>query len=105
MTDACGCGPDETRSDAGELEEQEPERLWEISELRFAALAGLFLIAGFIADRSGTTGTVVTGLNVIALALGAWTFVPNTLKRLRSEERRVGKECVSTGRSRGAPKN
>ena len=37
MTDACGCGDDEPRNDDGELEEHEPERLWEVSELRFAA--------------------------------------------------------------------
>ena len=82
MSTACGCGDDELRNDEGELEEREPERLWEVSELRFAALAGLFLLAGFIADRSGASEGVVTGLNAVALALGAWTFVPSTLTRL-----------------------
>ena len=80
MTDACGCGHDDPRDD--ELAELEPERLWEVSELRFAAFAGVFLVAGFIADRSGASGSTVTGLNGVALALGAWTFVPSTLKRL-----------------------
>jgi cation-transporting ATPase G len=82
VTDACGCGHDEPRNEDGELEEHEPERLWEVSELRFAALAGLFLLAGFVADRSGAFEGVVTGLNTVALALGAWTFVPSTVKRL-----------------------
>ena len=80
MTDACGCGHDDPRDD--ELAELEPERLWEVSELRFAAFAGVFIVAGFIADRSGASGSTVTGLNGVALALGAWTFVPSTLKRL-----------------------
>ena len=52
MTDACGCGSDEPREDSNELEEQEPERLWEVSELRFAAAAGLFLVAGFVRASS-----------------------------------------------------
>ncbi|KRF11480.1 ATPase P [Nocardioides sp. Soil797] len=79
MTDDCGCGNDEQRNEG---EEHEPERFWEISELRFAALAGLFLVAGFIADRSGASSSTITGLNAVALALGAWTFVPSTLRRL-----------------------
>ena len=90
MSTACGCGDDEPRHDDGEPEEHEPERLWEVSELRFAAAAGLFLLAGFVADRIDATGFVVTGLNAIALALGAWTFVPNTVKRLAKGKIGVG---------------
>ena len=84
MSTACGCGDDEPRDndDDGELGAREPERLWEVSELRFAAAAGFFLLAGFIADLNDASGAVVTGLNAVALALGAWTFVPSTLKRL-----------------------
>ncbi len=90
MTDACGCGHDEPRNDDGELEEHEPERLWEVTELRFAALAGLFLITGYIADLNDASQGVVTGLNAVALALGAWTFVPSTLKRLAKGKIGVG---------------
>jgi len=90
VTDACGCGNDEPRDDDGESEEHEPERLWEVSELRFAALAGLFLIAGFTAGLNAASGSVVTGLYAIALALGAWTFVPSTLKRLAKGKIGVG---------------
>jgi cation-transporting P-type ATPase G len=88
VTDAC-CGPDEPRNN-GEPDEREPERLWEVSELRFAALAGLLLLAGFVADRSGASSSTVTGLNLVALALGAWTFVPNTLRRLAKGRIGVG---------------
>ncbi|GAA2027264.1 cation-translocating P-type ATPase [Terrabacter terrae] len=80
MTDACGCGHEE--SDRDELEEHEPERLWQISELQFAAASGVFLLAGFLAGLGGAPDSVVTGLNALALALGAWTFVPGTLRRL-----------------------
>ena len=52
--------------------------------------AGLFLIAGYISGLNDASASVVTGLNVIALALGAWTFVPNTLKRLAKGKIGVG---------------
>ena len=90
MTDACGCGHDEARNDDVELEEHEPERLWDVGELRFAALAGLFLIAGYVADLNDASESVGTGLNAIALALGAWTFVPGTLRRLAKGKIGVG---------------
>ncbi|MGK2874386.1 MAG: heavy metal translocating P-type ATPase [Nocardioides sp.] len=80
MTDACGCGHDEPNID--EPEENEPERLWEVSELRFAAAAGVFLLAGFLTGWNDGPERVAAGLNAIALALGAWTFVPGTLRRL-----------------------
>lgn len=79
MTDAC-CAHDEPRDE--ELEEREPERLWEVSELRFAAVAGVFLVAGFIADLRDAPASVVTGVYAAALLVGGWTFVPGTLKRL-----------------------
>lgn len=90
MTDACGCGHDEPRNDDGKLEEHEPERLWEVSELRFAAAAGVFLIAGLLAGLNDSPEWAVTTLNGIALALGAWTFVPSTLKRLAKGKIGVG---------------
>ncbi len=90
MTDACGCGHDEARNDDGELEEQEPERLWEVSELRFAAAAGVFLLAGFLAGLNDSPDGAVTTLNGVALALGAWTFVPSTVKRLAKGKIGVG---------------
>ena len=48
MSDACGCGDDEPRSDDDERGAR-AERLWQISELQFAALSGVFLLAGLIA--------------------------------------------------------
>ncbi|PUA82043.1 heavy metal translocating P-type ATPase [Nocardioides currus] len=90
MTDACGCGRDEPETESGESEEHEPERLWEVSELRFAAASGVFLVAGFIAGLNDAAGSVVVGLNAVALVLGAWTFVPNTLRRLGKGKIGVG---------------
>ncbi len=88
MTDAC-CGPDGPRSE-NNLDEHEPTRFWEVPELRFAALSGLFLIGGFLAGFEDASPRMVTGLNATALSLGAWTFVPSTLRRLAQGKIGVG---------------
>jgi cation-transporting P-type ATPase G len=86
VSDACGCGGDEPRPGSGVEgeagEEREPERLWEVSELRAAAVAGVLLGASLIVGWSGGPDLVELGLQVAALAVGAWTFVPSTLRRL-----------------------
>ncbi|MGH3584396.1 MAG: heavy metal translocating P-type ATPase, partial [Mycobacterium sp.] len=87
MSDACGCG-DEDRP--GEETEHEPERLWEISELRAAALAGVVLLAGYVVGWTGGPHPVEVGLYGVALVVGAWTFVPSTLKRLMKGKIGVG---------------
>ena len=89
MSDACGCGDDEPRVEGAE-EEREPERLWQVSELRAAAVAGVFLLAGFVAGLVDAPRPVGIGLNTVALLVGAWTFVPNTLKRLAKGKIGVG---------------
>ncbi|MDT0166636.1 cadmium-translocating P-type ATPase [Cellulomonas sp. APG4] len=81
MSDACGCSDDETTPSGKEAEEHEAERLWEVSELRFAAVAGVLLLAGLVAG-SRDQSAVGTVLNWVALLVGAWTFVPSTIRRL-----------------------
>src|SRR3546814_13935849 len=55
--------------------------------------------------RDGVTLTVpLFALNKIEAARCEW-LVPGMLKEKRSEERRVGKECVSTCRSRWWPEH
>ena len=78
MSDAGGRGGHE------EAEEREPERLWEVIELRFAALAGLFLLGALILGWAAPVGSSeeVLLLEIVALLLGARTFVPATLRRL-----------------------
>jgi cation-transporting ATPase G len=93
VSDACGCGPDEPRVDAetGEVvAEREPERLWEVSELRAAAVAGVLLGASLVVGWSGGPAPVELALQVLALAVGAWTFVPSTLRRLAKGKIGVG---------------
>jgi cation-transporting ATPase G len=86
VSDACGCGSD---AEPGEADEREPERLWEVTELRAAAVAGVLLAAGLIAGRADAPGAE-TALNVAALFVGASTFVPSTLRRLRHGKIGVG---------------
>ncbi|SDM30574.1 cation-transporting ATPase G [Lentzea albidocapillata subsp. violacea] len=88
MSDAC-CGGDEPRT-AEEQEEHEPERLWEVSELRFAAISGVFLAAALTAGWTGLSPVLVAVLEVLALLIGGYTFVPNTIRRLAKGKIGVG---------------
>lgn len=79
MSDPCGCHDDD---DAGVDEAQEPARLWQVRELRAAAVAGLFLVAGFVSRRAGSPDTIVLVFDWAALLVGGYTFVPGTIRRL-----------------------
>ena len=80
MSDACGCGTDD---------EREPERLWQIKELQFAAISGVFLLAALIAGFLAAEPVVLT-LEAVALLAGAYTFVPSTLTGLAKGKIGVG---------------
>lgn len=90
MSDACGCGHDEPATGDEVDGEREPERLWEVSELRFAAVAGVVLLAGYVVGWTGGSHPVEIGLYAAALAIGAYTFVPSTLRRLARGKIGVG---------------
>ena len=89
MSDACGCGSDEPRT-GEEAEEHEPERLWQVTELRAAAVAGVLLIAGYATEWAGAAPMLALILKSLALVAGAYTFVPSTLKRLAKGKIGVG---------------
>ncbi|MFH5245388.1 cation-transporting P-type ATPase, partial [Antrihabitans sp. NCIMB 15448] len=80
MSDACGCGHDEPRPE-GE-EEREPEKLWQITEIRAAAVAGVLLAVGLIVEWTGGPRLVALTVFSLALFVAGYTFVPSTLKRL-----------------------
>ena len=86
MSDACGCGNDEHGGDDAEYE---PERLWQVDELRFAAVSGVFLLAAWVTALSGGA-TTADVLEWLALLSGAYTFVPSTLTRLAKGKIGVG---------------
>mgnify|MGYP001047819896 CR=1 FL=1 len=90
MSDACGCGSDEARAPGEEGEEREPERLWEVSELRAAAVAGLLLVTALVVGWTDGPALVELALQAAALLIGAWTFVPSTLRRLAKGKIGVG---------------
>ena len=80
MSEACGCS-DEPRS-TGESDEHEPETLWQVGEIRFAAVAVVLLGLGYGADWVAAPDLVSLGLKAAALAVAGTTFVPATLRRL-----------------------
>src|SRR5690606_27574207 len=75
VSDACGCGGEEPRT-GEEAEEHEPQTLWQVGEIRFAAVAAALLLAGYSAGWVGAPDLVGLVLKAAALAVAAWTFVP-----------------------------
>ncbi|OSC40569.1 cadmium-translocating P-type ATPase [Mycobacterium decipiens] len=92
MSDTC-CDHDDN-------EEHQPERLWQVAELRRAALSGVLLTASVITAWAGLFWPVALGLKALALAVGASTFVPSSLKRLA--EGRIGVGTLMTIAALGA---
>ncbi len=70
--------------------EHEPERLWDVKEIRFGSVSGVFLIGSWIASRAGVAPLATSALEVAALLAGGYTFVPSTLRRLRKGRIGVG---------------
>ncbi|GAA3134512.1 cation-translocating P-type ATPase [Rhodococcus baikonurensis] len=88
MSDACGCGPDEPRTE-GE-EEREPDKLWQVTEIRAAAVAGVLLVAGLIVEWADGPHPASLTLFSLALLVAGYTFVPATLTRLARGKIGVG---------------
>ena len=88
---AC-CADDEPPGGGLETEET-PERLWQVSELRWAAAAGLLLLTSFLLawSNSDRASDIVA---IGAAIIGGWTFVPGTLRALR--RRRIGVGTLMT---------
>ncbi|MGB5151614.1 MAG: cation-translocating P-type ATPase [Mycobacterium sp.] len=88
MSDTC-CGHDDSGPDRDERE-RGPEKLWQVSEIRAAALAGVLLLAGLIVGWAGGPGPVTLVAEAAALVIAGATFVPSTLKRLAAGKIGVG---------------
>ncbi len=93
MGDAC-CA-----NDGGIEVEGAPVELWRVREVQAAAVAGALLAAGLAAGAAGS-GTAESVLLLVALAVGGWTFVPETLRALR--RRRLGVGTLMTVAAGGA---
>ncbi|WP_350247502.1 cation-translocating P-type ATPase [Rhodococcus sp. D-6] len=88
MSDACGCGHDEPRVE-GE-EEHEPDKWWQVTEIRAAAVAGLLLVAALVVGWTDGPHPVKLTLEALALIVAGYTFVPSTLTRLARGKIGVG---------------
>ena len=84
MGDAC-CAHDEPDHDVNGA----PERFWQIREVKAAAVAGLSLAAGLAAGAADNDRAAAAAF-LVALAVGGWTFVPETLRALRHGRLGVG---------------
>lgn len=62
--------------------DEEPTRFWQVTEIRAAAIAGVLLLAGWIAGLVGAPLWVSLPLSSAALLIAAWTFVPSTVRKL-----------------------
>ena len=87
MSDACGCSDE--KNETGEAGE-EAEGFWQVREVRFAAAAGVLLLAGWILSLAGVPLWVALSLETGALLAAGWTFVPSTLRRLARGKIGVG---------------
>ncbi|TNC29164.1 heavy metal translocating P-type ATPase [Amycolatopsis alkalitolerans] len=90
MSDAC-CGTGEKPEETAES--QAPQQIWQVREIRFAGVAGVFLLAGFVALWLGSR-PAGTGLHLAAAVAGGWTFVPGTVRALW--RRRIGVGTLMT---------
>ncbi|MCI4658458.1 heavy metal translocating P-type ATPase [Cryobacterium zhongshanensis] len=89
MSDACGCSDEKTGT--GEAEEaEEAVGFWQVTEVRAAALAGALLLVAWIAALAGGPRLLTLPLEIAALLVAAWTFVPSTLRRLLKGKIGVG---------------
>ncbi len=80
MSDACGCSDDKPETGAEEAEEA--VGFWQVSEIRAAAVSGVLLLAAWIASLTGAPEWLRLPMEIAALVVAAWTFVPSTLRRL-----------------------
>ncbi|MFC4506239.1 MULTISPECIES: heavy metal translocating P-type ATPase [Streptomyces] len=95
------CAPAEANATAGtEEHDQGPQRLWHVRELRFAAVAAVLLLAGWLTGRTGAE-IPQTVMELAAVAVGASTFVPAAVLNL-FRHRHVGVGTLMTIAAIGA---
>src|SRR3546814_14971709 len=87
-------------------------RAWLLALIYFGEISGLYGCVFWLPQiigklSSGIGADLATWLSIVPFAVGTCALLLNATHsdrvQERSEERRVGKECVSTCRSRGSP--
>lgn len=86
MSDACGCSDDNPAA----VVEEEPTRFWQVREVRAAGVSGVLLLVAWIAATAGAQPWLTLPLDIAALVIAGWTFVPSTLRRLAKGKIGVG---------------
>ena len=94
--EACDCS-DSSMTAVAEIESRPP--WWQDAALLPSAASGAFLAAGYVFEWSGMEIPALV-LQWVALAAGAYTFVPGALRRLR--QRRLGVGLLMTIAAIGA---
>ncbi|CAM3740004.1 cation-translocating P-type ATPase [Kibdelosporangium persicum] len=74
MADAC-CVPQEAPREVPQETQHDAQRVWQVRELRLAAVAAVLLAAGWIVG-----GPAGTGLELASAVTGAATFAPGALR-------------------------
>ncbi|MEV6324965.1 cation-translocating P-type ATPase [Nocardia sp. NPDC051787] len=98
MAEAC-CGPQDERTDDHGDTGHGPERLWQVRELQYAAIAVVLLGFGWLIGRSGGD-SAVTALEILAAVIAGLSFVPSAIRNLR--HRRIGVGTLMTIAAVGA---
>ncbi|TFD36738.1 cadmium-translocating P-type ATPase [Cryobacterium sp. TMT1-62] len=88
MSATCGCSDEKNGTKASE--EEETASFWQVSEIRAAAASGALLLAAWIVSLTGGPQGLLLPLEIMALLIAAWTFVPSTLRRLLKGKIGVG---------------
>jgi heavy metal translocating P-type ATPase len=92
---APGAGATVDVNDHDDDDDDEAEHLWESREVRWSALAGVLLAAGFVAGRFDAPSAVVTGLYVASTIAGLRFFALEAVEDL-IRERSIGIELLMT---------
>ncbi len=64
--------------------------LWQVSEIRAASLSGILLLVAWVVQDVYESADLSLILNLVALVIAAWTFVPSTIRKLRRLKIGVG---------------
>ena len=75
--------------------DDQAERLWDSTPVRWSAGAGLLLAVGFLAGLLGAPSSVTTGIYVLATVVGARFFAAEAVEEF-VEEREIGIELLMT---------
>lgn len=83
-------GSDVSYYDDDDEQEREPEGFWQVAKVRRATWSGSLLTASVVAAWIPPLRPVALAMKVLALAVGASTFVPSSVKRMSQGRMGVG---------------